>query len=1237
MKRFLFIAFALIPVAATAQDDEGRLVRFIEDSLSNGAAQQVDLQGFRGALSAQATLDRLTVADAEGIWLSLEGVILNWNRAALLRGAVDVTELTAERISLSRLPSGEPDPATPETQPFQVPDLPVSIEIESAAIERIEIGEAVFGTAVDASFAAALSLSGGALDTELNLNRIDGPEGMIALQATFDNAGSNASIDLSVREGPGGLTADALNIPGSPSIDLSIVGEGPLASFAAEFALATGDTPRMTGSFETSADDLGAESYSLSLNGDLTPLLQGDAIAFIGDQTELEAQAQRTAEGALTLDTLRLRSGAVMLEGELALDTNNQPTSFDFNGRLDPPQDGATLPLPGGDASISGAGFSLAYDRGQSDAVRGRAELIDLRSSALNAGSVLLGLDGQLGMQGDQITGYRGPLVVQANALGHADQDIATALGEQITFSTNLDWEAERSFQLQNLQISGDAVELGGDIELTPGNQRLDLTAALNSRANDLQVFSGLADRTLGGALAATLDLQVELLSRAFSLDLDARGEDLEADGVDPRLLAGESVLTGGISRGEAGFDLRNLSLQGERLAAEANGALSSTTAELDFSASLENLALLQANLRGPLSVSGRINRAGADAPFVLPNLDIRTDYGTLAGDIDVLPASGGADLETDVRLRLPDLAALSDVAGMDLSGAAELALRAQGNWPASLGVELTGTLQDVRAAALPSELLTGETLLSVDATISDTDISLSSAKVDGQNLTIDANGRFEPMQSQITATLGLANAAIFTSSLPGPVTLEADASQNADAPWQLDATATGPGGLILQVDGETDGGAATDLNVTGRAPLGLANRFIEPRSLSGDLSIDLRVDGQPSLGSINGVLSTNNARLAAPSLNVAVEGINARVALAQSAANITANGSLNTGGQLGIDGRIDLGSAALPAQVSVLLQNATLVDPTLYQANITRAALELSGALAGRSNLAGDVNLGDVEIRVPDGGLGGSGTPIEINHIGETAAEQRTRRYAGLLSSGSGGGGGNSSIGLDIGVDAPGRIFIRGRGLDAELGGNVRVTGTTAAPVASGQFDLIRGRLTILGQRLELTRGSATLSGGDPFIDLLAETSTPDYQIFIGVQGLASAPEITFTSSPELPEDEVLAQLFFNRSVNSLSPIQALQLADAVAGLAGGGSGVFSRLRDGLGLDNLDIQTDEAGNAAVRAGRYISENIYTDIVVDDEGAGVSLNIDITPSLTARGGVSGDGESSLGVFFERDY
>jgi translocation and assembly module TamB len=293
---------------------------------------------------------------------------------------------------------------------------------------------------------------------------------------------------------------------------------------------------------------------------------------------------------------------------------------------------------------------------------------------------------------------------------------------------------------------------------------------------------------------------------------------------------------------------------------------------------------------------------------------------------------------------------------------------------------------------------------------------------------------------------------------------------------------------------------------------------------------------------------------------------------------------------------------------------------------------------------VAGRITLGESELRVPESGLGTAAAVPDIQHVNLTPAERRTLSAAGLLETTGGGAaasGGSGGIGLDIEIVAPGRIFLRGRGIDAEFGGAIRIGGTTANVIPAGRFELVRGRISILGTRLDITEGSATLQGDfDPFLQLRAVSRAGGYSIAIVVEGPASSPEISLTSDPFLPEDEILAQLLFGRSVAALSPVQLIQLADAASSLTGGrtNGGLLSNLREGLGLDDLDLQTDAQGNAALRAGRYLSDNVYTDVTIGAAGdSEVSLNIDLTPDITARGSFSSDGGSALGVFFERDY
>ena len=143
----------------------------------------------------------------------------------------------------------------------------------------------------------------------------------------------------------------------------------------------------------------------------------------------------------------------------------------------------------------------------------------------------------------------------------------------------------------------------------------------------------------------------------------------------------------------------------------------------------------------------------------------------------------------------------------------------------------------------------------------------------------------------------------------------------------------------------------------------------------------------------------------------------------------------------------------------------------------------------------------------------------------------------------------------LDLVLSAPSRIYVRGRGIDAELGGDLRLTGTLQDPIAMGAFEMRRGRSTVIGTRLDFTRGRLTFTGDlTPELDFMAETSAGEVTARVAVMGSAREPQFVFSSDPDLPQDEVLSRILFSKASGGLSVTQALTLAQAAAQFSGGG-----------------------------------------------------------------------------------
>ncbi|MGG6549806.1 UNVERIFIED_CONTAM: translocation/assembly module TamB, partial [Prevotella sp. 15_C9] len=75
----------------------------------------------------------------------------------------------------------------------------------------------------------------------------------------------------------------------------------------------------------------------------------------------------------------------------------------------------------------------------------------------------------------------------------------------------------------------------------------------------------------------------------------------------------------------------------------------------------------------------------------------------------------------------------------------------------------------------------------------------------------------------------------------------------------------------------------------------------------------------------------------------------------------------------------------------------------------------------------------------------------------------------------------------------------------------DMRVTGTSTAPIVTGGLDLVRGTYSFAGTRFDVTRGRIRFQGGallDPDIDIQATTTKNGATFNIDIAGTGQKPQ---------------------------------------------------------------------------------------------------------------------------------
>ena len=1271
MKRLATYALILATCLAgplRAQDDNaeesgGLLVDFLQDTLS-GDGRTIKVTGLDGAFSSRATIESVTVSDDQGVWLTLNGAVLDWNRLALVRGLFSVNTLSAEEIIVARRPgqtTTDEDLPAPEATPFRVPDLPVAIELGEIRVARLELGEPVVGVAAALEVIGALALADGALDTHLDVRRLDRPGDEIRLIAAFENETSHIALDLAVVESSGGLISAALKLPGSPPLSLTAKGEGPVGDFTADIALASAGVQRVAGQVRLRAmpAPAGAEAptpgiaFAAGIGGDLTSFLPAEYQTFFGTDTRLDLDGARDGDGRIEIGKLSVTSEALRLEGALSMAADGAIEKLDVQGGITPPQGtSVVLPMSGPQTSIAGADFSLQLDRAQGDgwALRFQADRLlrpDLSVElARVTGTGTLGKIGEPPLQGD--------LAASLAGIAFSDPALNTAVGAQVALDGHFALQDDGAVQFDGFGLRGGDYRATLDGVLHGLESGFEMQGAVGVGAADLSRFSGLAGMPLTGSTTARIEGRGAPLSGMFDMVLDARSQGVSTGiaQLDP-LIAGQTVLRLDAARSETGLEIRDLDLDGAQLSAKASGRLSSSTGALKFATELADLALVTPKLNGPLRFSGDLTRTGklwgGEVHLKGPQASFADLTGTVSED-------GDADITFDAALHelerlVPQLAGTLTANGKakrDATGLWDGKVRLQG--PQASFADLTGTVSEDGPAditfdaalhelerlvpQLPGTLAANGKAKRDAAGLWDGEVQLLGPQASYAELTGTVS---EDGPADITFDAKLKRLERLVPELAGTLNSSGTAIRSAAGKWTVEARADGPAGITSDLLGTWDEPSGqADIVAKGQVQLNLANLFISPNSINGTAQYNLSLNGTPSLDALRGRIKTSGTTVAIPAAQQTIENIAATVTLGDSSAKVDLTGGLRAGGGFRVGGNVAL-QPPFDGQLTVDLLGLVLTDKLSYSTS-ANGQLVYAGPLAGNANLSGRIEFGETDINLTAvSGAAGAAPIPPMRHSGEPGQVHATRVRAGLVETGNGNGG--PVIGLNVELVASRRVYAHGFGLQAEMGGDIVIRGTTARVEPAGQIELIRGTLDILGRRLKLTRGVIALQGDlKPYVEFQSSASTSEGQATIEIAGPLDAPEVKVFAQPERPSEEALAMLLFGNRFSEMSPLVIAKMAASLAQLGSSGGGATGKVKDATGADKVDVGADAGGAGMLGMGGYLSDNVYTDFTVNTQGeTELNLNLDLTEQLTVRGTVDNTGETGLGLFFERDY
>jgi translocation and assembly module TamB len=400
---------------------------------------------------------------------------------------------------------------------------------------------------------------------------------------------------------------------------------------------------------------------------------------------------------------------------------------------------------------------------------------------------------------------------------------------------------------------------------------------------------------------------------------------------------------------------------------------------------------------------------------------------------------------------------------------------------------------------------------------------------------------------------------------------------------------------------------------------------------MSGPLAVGADVSGTFSNPVIRGALKTQNARLESPVTGMVIQGVAAQARFSGPQLIFSQiSGTTPGGGSVSGNGSVTFSEGRTALNLAFNASQALLLNRDDVAARVT-------GPLRLRSDGQGGTISGELRLNKGRFQLGRASAAAAVPQLDvhETGLEPEDMIEPENLHP--------WKLNLKI---AGNDVRVTGLGIDSRWTTNLQVGGFADEPRFTGTADLVQGNYDFAGRVFRLDHGTIRFRGEsppNPLLDIHAEATLQGLNADVSVRGTGLKPEITFASTPPLPQDELLSRILFGTSITNLSAPEALQLASAVAALQSGSGSLdpINKLRKAIGLDRLrvvpaDIATGQ--KTAIGAGKYITRKLFVEVVTDGQGySATRVEYQMTRWLSLLSTVSTIGRSSASVRVSKDY